>query len=233
MASPTAANNAQAVNLDATVNSLVVPFASSGSSQVNVVFVAVRSTVATVQSVTDNVGNTYTKKASVVANEEVDYSQGHYSKDPIIRGTVDVEVWTTKATTGTVSAITVTLSSPAKFAVAIEGFSGSALGNAGQSAIGDSSNPGITVTTATNGSWLVAGFGSPNGLAQKATAGSVDHQSAGSNTDRGVSIVTAHILQATAGSTTVSIEPVQTTTQDGATFPIITNYAAVAVEVKG
>lgn len=240
-----AAANASAVNLDSFVNSLVIPFASTGTTQGIAVFVGVHSKFANVLSVIDDVGNVYTKQKGAFTNFEEDYVVNQYDTPPkgsITHHGIDGEVWTTRATTGSVTKVTVTLNTPtgARFAVEIQGYTGcSAIGASAVASFASTSAPSISLVTTAASSVVCAGFASNSGLNQAATAGTLRGQIEGGTVvaDGVVEVAVADLLVASSGATgVVTLAPTNTEVLSGSTtlttIAVPMTYVVCAVEIK-
>lgn len=223
--------NASGVNLNAAASSLAVPFVAS-SGQLIAVFVGIQSQTDTVASVTDSFGNTYTKKAAVVADYANLYPQGIINESPFYDYYVDSEVWTA-ASGGAVTTVTVTLSSGARFAVEIESYTGSAFGAGASATAVQSEAPSITFTTTAGNSFVAAGFASVLDPNQAASAGTLRGQVEASTRESGIEVAVADNTVASAGACTVTLVPTTLKTKlGGATEPMPATYAIVCVEVK-
>lgn len=224
--------SASGANVDSSLNSLVIPF-TAASTQSICVFIGVRSAVYTVASVIDDHGNVYTKQGAVLANYELDFSTGHYIKNAILDQYIDCELWTT-VSTGAVTKITVTTTSGAKFAVAIQSYSSvaAAFGAVATAQQVGVSTPSVTVTTTAANSFAVAGFASAYSLNQAAPGFTFRIEAAGTSTDKGASVAIADILKVAAGAQTITLNPVNTITVGGAVIDPPATYACVAIEVK-
>lgn len=219
-------------NPDGSKSSVVVTFAAILNDAI-VVNVGVRSGFATVSTVTDDLGNTYTKKASVVASDEQDFSQGRFLKAALIQNHVDGEVWTAKST-GTVTKITVTLTSPSVFAGNIQSYTGmSAFGLGVGSAILKSSAPSISFTTTANASVVCAGFSSAFALNQVAGTGTLEGAVTVANPSRAVEVAVADATKALTGAQVVSLAPTNLVGLSSSPTGILpATYAVCAVELK-
>lgn len=224
--------NASFFNSDGSKSVLVATFAAVLNDAI-VVNIGVRSGFATVASVTDDLGNTYTKKASVVVSDEQDYSQGRYLKAALIQNHVDGEAWTTKST-GTVTKITITLTSPTVFAANIQSYTGaSAFGLGASATVSKSGAPSISFTTTANASVVCAGFSSAYALNQVAGTGTLEGAVSVANPSRGVEVAVADATKATTGAQVVSLAPTNLVGLSSSPTGILpATYAVCAVEVK-
>ena len=245
-----AVNTASAVNVNSSVNSLVIPFASTGATQGIVVHVGIHSKMVTVASVTDSVGNVYTKQQSNYTKFEEDYVVDEYAIPPagaITHHGIEAECWTTRATTGTVANVTVTLTSGARFGVVVQGYSGvSAIGASANVGFVSTSTPSISVTTTAANSWVSAGFASNSGLNWAASTGTLRGQIQGGTVtaDAIVGVAVADNTIAGTAACTVAVQPTNTETISGdnlvnsninaiqITIPVPMTYAVCAVELK-
>lgn len=227
-------SNTGAVNLDSTVAAMTVPFVAA--SGFNVVHIGVRSKLATVLSVTDDAGtpNTYTKKASIFARTEVDYTN-EYNIPPvgaIFHDGVEAESWTATVANACKNVI-VTLSTGAKFAVEANNYtSGTGIGasSATTAALISSSAPSISLTPAASTSIVSAGFCTATLLNQVANLGTIRGSFAGATAEDGIAVTTIDRTGVT--PIVVSLAPSNTEVLGGTTFSVPATYAVTAVEIK-
>lgn len=227
-------SNAGGVNLVSSVSTLTTPFVAA--SGFNVVHIGIRSKLATVLSVTDDAGtpNTYTKKASITARTEVDYTN-EYNIPPvgaIFHGSVEAESWTATVSSACKNVI-VTLTSGAKFAVQCNNYtSGTGFGasSASTASLSSTSAPTISLTPAASTSIISAGFVTAAFLAEVATLGTIRGSQQAETTQSGISVITADHTGTT--PLVVTLGSTDTETVDGVTFAFPAAYAVTSVEIK-
>jgi len=222
---PKTNGTAGAVNLDATVTSKAASI-TIGSGDAVLVFVAVRGKVATVSSVTDGT-NTYTKLSGGKSYDTLSYELGHYAPFSRTANDVDGELWAcTNASAAT--AVTVTLTSGAKFAFAVAIYTGAntsaatAFPSGNRAAAGESSDkPSASATLDSSASYLVAGFISPFVLDDSPTPvhGTFRKQAAGSTVPEGISVGVADFT----GNTTAVVQIAPPKTNNVPTSTVVTD----------
>lgn len=223
--------SANAVNLDATVSTLPVTISAS-TGQAIVVHVAIRAGSVTVATVVDSQGNTYTKKASVLARQETDYGQEGLDAYPMFAYTVEGEVWTTKSA-GAVTSVTVTLTNGAKFEVTVATYSGvSTIGAAASSAVNPFGAPTISLTTTGANSFVSAGFACAIPLNQQITTGTLRSSVGSFTAHNGIALAVADNTVAGLAACVVAITPTNTLVISNTAFTQPLPYAVCAVEIR-
>jgi hypothetical protein len=215
-------------NLNTTVSTLTIPFTMASTANV-AVFVSIPSDEVTVASVTDNSSasaNVWTWRCAGLAKNEIDYSTGHYIKAPIYNDWIEGECWTTPGGTSATS-ITVTLTGPSKFAVALQSYTattGLASSTvAWATTLVNTTTPTVTVANLTSASTLLAAFMSAEGLNQTVLTGtSRSFVSEETENGTGMEIAVADSTL-TANAATIAFTPT----------PVIpATYVVCTVEVK-
>jgi hypothetical protein len=240
-------SNTGGINLDSSVTTLTVPAVIA--SGYNVVHVAIRSKIATVMSVTDDAAtpNTYTKRCSVFANTERDYTVDEYDIPPkgsIFFNSVEAETWTATVSNACKNVI-VTLTTGAKFAVQVNNYtSGTGISTTTptSAAIVSSSAPSISLTPAASTSIVSVNFASATLLNQAAGLGTLRGSTAAATTEQGVACTTVDRTGVT--PIVVSLAPTNTEVISGdnllngninatqITVAVPATYAVTAVEIK-
>jgi len=224
--------NTSAINMNESVQTLVIPFVAASGKCV-VVHIGVQSEEAAVASVTDDSGNGFTKSAAIRAVHETDYTDTDTTDDPhpIYDSWVDGELWT--IVSSGIASITVTLTTNARFAVEVQSYTSSGFGAVGSTTAIQSSAPSITVTTTAANSYVCAGFSSVYGLNDIIVTGTKrgDVEEGTEVTD--LQVFVADNTVASAGPCTVKMTVTNQDTDEAPAviFPVPATYAVCAVEI--
>lgn len=226
--------NAVTYNLDSSISQVVIPFVGS-TNDIITVHVGIHSGSTQVASVADdNTSNAYTCKTSTSAVETVNFSTAGLFNQPISHNRVDGEIWAMKSA-GAVTKITVTLTTPARFTVVVQSYTGSNIGVSSSAQQVLVSTPTVGLLTTAANSFVCASFHSDELLNAAASTGTLRATIAGAATggiDKGISTTVADNTVAGLAVCNVALTPTNTTVISGQTVAVPATYACVALEIK-